>query len=107
MSRSLDHRVVVGQYRLDAVDSRVGHIDAALSDLGDASLDDLHLDGSVAVGSAVFIRGFAAGRGAVDTRSTRRLDLSELATAASALGGQFHGPSDPGRAVETPLPGLV
>lgn len=58
MSDHSDHRVVVGQYRLDAVDSRVGHIDAALSDLGDASLDDLHLDGSVAVGSAVFIRGF-------------------------------------------------
>lgn len=57
-----NHRVLIGQYRLDAVDSRVWHIDTALSDLGDDALDDLDLNGSVAVGTAVFVRSLAAGR---------------------------------------------
>lgn len=57
-----DHRVVVGQYGLDAVDARVRHLNTALPDVGDDALGYLHLDRTIAVGSAVFVRGLAAGR---------------------------------------------
>lgn len=77
-------RVVVREDLADALASRVRHIDAA-----------------------VFIRGLAAGQGAVDARPTRRLEVSELATAARTLRGKLHGAADAGRAVKTPLPRLV
>ena len=54
-------RVVVGEHFSDALASRVGHLNAALSDLGDDALHDLNLDCAVAVDSAVFVRSLAAG----------------------------------------------
>ncbi len=73
-----NHRVVVSQYRLDAVDSRAGHLDLSFHHLGDAPLDNLYLDGAVTVCATVFVCDLAAGRRAVDTRPARRLHVLKL-----------------------------
>jgi hypothetical protein len=80
-----------------------GTLDAAFPYLGDELLDDLHLDGAVAVGAAVFVGGLAAGGRAVQARPTRGLHFYELGAAPSAGGRQLDSALDADGPVATAL----
>lgn len=99
--------VVIGQHRFDTVATRVRNLDLSFSHLSDTSFDDLHLHGTVSVGAAVFVGGFAAGRCAVDAWPSGWLHVLELAAAARALRWQFGGALDASGAIPAPLPGFA